>query len=131
MNFYGLLQSVKRFSVSLITIFMEFRVYEEHARNATGINVISYVISSTTVDKKSNIAAWAVFHVIDIYMFIKRHKLDEIEHGTRGIFLLKIKAVCVSNGLWILSFWKIFDLSNLKIGLHFAIAIRLIQPWFK
>lgn len=82
-----------------------------------GINTMGDAVLGKTVDKKTNIMARVRSYAMHIYMFeIKQHNSDNVWE----VFLLKIKAVSVSNGPWV-------DLSNLKIGLHFAISICLIQ----
>ena len=43
------------FCVSPIIGFMKFRLFEDHAGNAIGINIIGYVISGTTMN--TNITA--------------------------------------------------------------------------
>ena len=94
---------------------------KEHTRNVIGINTMGDAVLGKTVDKKTNIVARVRSYAMHIYMFeIKQHKSDNVWE----VFLLKIKAVSVSNGPWV-------DLSNLKIGLHFAIPICLIQTLLK
>ena len=68
---------------------MEFCVSDERSRNVIRLNIIGYVISDATVDKKSNFAARVVSYVMHAYMFIKRHKSG----GVWEVFLLKIKVV--------------------------------------
>ena len=61
--------------------FMDFRMFEKQARNATGINIISFAIPDTTVDKKTKISACIVYYVIHAFTFIKQHESDDIKHG--------------------------------------------------
>ena len=87
---------------------------------------MGYVISCGTL-VKNNIAAWVVVHGIHINIFIKWHKSDNIKHGMVHIsaqhYLSSLHFKCITNYLY----RRIFDLWNLKIGLHFMITICLIQ----
>ena len=64
------------------------------------------------------------FVLCDTQLYVQKVTKISME---QEIFLHKIKAGCVSNGLRISYFRGIFDMRNLKISLHLAIATHLIQ----
>ena len=104
---------------------MEFRVFEDHSRNLIGSNIIGYVISGVTVDKKSNFSAWVVFYLIHVYMFVKRHKSD----GVLEIFLRKIKVVEFQMNREFL-FWEEYltcEINNFPINWY---CFKIIFPLF-
>ena len=77
-----------------IVTLIEFHAFKEHTRNVIGINTMGDAVLGKTQDKKTNIVTRVRSYAMHIYMFeIKQHKSDNVWE----VFLLKIKAVSVSN----------------------------------
>lgn len=106
------------------SVSWNFMCSENTTEIAIGIDIVGYVISGTTYDKTKQTLQLELCALSYTFICLWWGTSQMVWKMDWEIFLFKIKPVCVSSDKF--PFIGVFDLQNIKIGLHFAIVICLI-----